>query len=120
MNQRLAKISGVAALSIAIMGMFIPQAAARQDTTHLAQGVDCHWLTCTNKTNDDYRVDFDLLCVKHDGNQLMKSDLSTTVVLAHRDESLESDCKTGYDPVDVHYKSASIVKPAPPGTGSAG
>jgi hypothetical protein len=60
-NPRLARALGIAALSLAATGLFVPRALA-QSAPKLAPGVSCTGLTCTNNTKEVYRIEWDAIC----------------------------------------------------------
>ncbi len=64
MNQRTAGIAGIAAVSLAAIGLLAPPAAAGP-VVNLAPGVECGdaFLECNNDTNQTYRIDWTATCV---------------------------------------------------------
>jgi|GEM_PF-4997911 len=66
MNQRTAGIAGIAAVSLAAIGLLAPAAAA--SPVNLAPGVQCDTIRCQNNTNQTYRIDWTAACVYAETN----------------------------------------------------
>ncbi|MFI1465455.1 hypothetical protein [Nocardia carnea] len=140
MNQRLATGLGAVALSIVGTGLFVPQATA-QPAPNLAPGVSCEGFTCTNDTDDVYRIEWDAFC-SNPGTDEPRAVVSTRKwVFPHGEAFMDVQCPFGqvlghggrhhrarHDGedlvqgfvVDAHYKAALVDNPAPGPTGSAG
>ncbi|WP_153413642.1 hypothetical protein [Nocardia macrotermitis] len=104
MNQRLAKTVGVAALSIATMGLFIPQAAAHR-ADNLPAGLDCERLHCTNNTNTDYIVDYKIFCGDIRTGKVADVFDTNDLVTAHQNKTLYPGCHRG-EPLHTDFQDA--------------
>ncbi|MEV5648706.1 hypothetical protein AB0L57_10690 [Nocardia sp. NPDC052254] len=141
MNQRWGRGLVVAALSIGATGMFVPQAVA-QSAPGLAPGVDCEGFTCTNNTDDTYRIEWDAICFAPGTDEPRTVVPSRKWVRPHSRVFMDAGCpferlldgpggrhhhprRDGDDlvegsVVDAYYKAALVDNPAPMPTGSGG
>jgi hypothetical protein len=121
---------GVATLSIATMGLFLPQAAA-QSAPNLAPGLDCEGLQCTNNSNNTYAVDYDAVCLEPEADKPTSVAQGVDTIPPHQRTHLSKTCMAHYagkdhhhlvngDLVDAYFKGATVITPPRPGTGSAG
>ncbi len=121
MHKRLTTALGVAALSIATMGLFIPQAAADR-ADNLPAGLDCERLHCNNNTNDTYEVNYTAFCIDPKTYKSKGVHEDHELVSPHENRTMDSSwsCNGGVG-VDADYESATVANlpPLKPWTGSA-